>query len=83
MTTITLKRQIITDDTGQPIGVILPLNEYALVKDILERPKTDESDAAKLAQMIQAAKDPLFMADLHETMSRFAEADSEWWERES
>jgi len=30
--------------------------------------------------MEQAACDPLFMADLHETMLAFAEVDAEWWE---
>jgi len=31
--------------------------------------------------MKQAANDPLFMADLRETMSAFAGIDAEWWER--
>ena len=38
------------------------------------------SEANNLDQMERAAKDPLFMADLRETMSGFAEADAEWWE---
>jgi hypothetical protein len=80
MNTITLKRQIITDDSGHPVGVILPLDEYALVKDILEHPKIKNFEATKLDQMNLAAKDPLFMADLQESMSLFAEADAEWWE---
>jgi len=80
MTTIALKRQMITDTTGKPIGVILPLEEYTLVKDILEehRPTFDEVD--KLTQMEKAGHDPLFMTDLKESMSAFAEADAEWWE---
>jgi hypothetical protein len=80
MTTTTLKRQFITDAEGNPIAVILPMEEFALVKDILDqRPQTmDETD--KLAKMEQAVQDPLFMADLRETMSAFAEADAEWWE---
>ncbi|MBN1579972.1 MAG: hypothetical protein JXA89_04665 [Anaerolineae bacterium] len=80
MTITTLKRQFITDKEGHPIAVILPMEEFALVKDILDRrsPTTDEAD--KLAQIEQAAQDPLFMADLRETMSAFAEADAEWWE---
>ncbi len=36
MSTIILRRQYITDELGNPIGVILSLNEFALVKDILE-----------------------------------------------
>jgi len=30
--------------------------------------------------MGQAVHDPLFMADLQETMSAFAKTDAEWWE---
>ncbi len=80
MTVTILKRQFITDAAGNPVGVILPLEEFALVEEILERrfPATSKTD--KLDQMKQAANDPLFMADLHETMSAFAKADAEWWE---
>jgi hypothetical protein len=79
MVTTVLKRQFITDTTGNPVGVILPLEEFALVKEILEQ-RFPTTKADKLEQMEQAAKDPLFMADLHETMSAFAEVDAEWWE---
>jgi hypothetical protein len=75
-----LKRQFITDAAGNPIGVILPLEEYALVKEMLEQRSALPSEADKLDQMAQAVHDPLFMADLHEAMSAFAEADAEWWE---
>jgi len=80
MTEIILKRQFITDAAGKPVGVILPLEEFALVEEILEQrlPTPDEAD--KLDQMEQAVHDPLFMADLCETMSAFAEIDAEWWE---
>lgn len=37
MTDIVLKRQLITDAVGNPVGVILPLEEYAAVAEILER----------------------------------------------
>ena len=80
MTTTVLKRQFIADAAGNPIGVILPLEEFALVKRILEQRFPTLSEADKLAQMEQAASDPLFMADLRETMSAFAEVDAEWWE---
>jgi hypothetical protein len=80
MTTTTLKRQFITDEEGNPIAVILPLEEFALVKDILDRRSQTIDEADKLAQIEQAAQDPLFTADLRETMSAFAEADAEWWE---
>jgi hypothetical protein len=82
MTTTVLKRQFITDAEGNPIGVILPLSEYALVEPILTQHETS-SVADKAAQMEQAVNDPLFMADLEETMMAFAEADADWWESDS
>jgi hypothetical protein len=80
MTTATLKRQFITDAEGNPIAVILPMEEFALVKDILDQRSRANDEADKLAQMGQAVQDPLFMADLRETMSAFAGTDAEWWE---
>lgn len=46
MTETTLKRQYITDAAGTPVGVILPMDEFALVKDILEQrfPASNEID---------------------------------------
>lgn len=38
------------------------------------------SDVAKLQLMECAASDPLFLADLQETMQEFVHADAEWWE---
>jgi hypothetical protein len=32
-----LKRQFITDAEGNPVGVILPLEEFVLVEDLLEQ----------------------------------------------
>jgi hypothetical protein len=80
MTITTLKRQFITDKEGNPIAVILPIEEFALVKDILDRRSQTTDEVDKLAQIEQAPQDPLFMADLRETMSAFAEVDAEWWE---
>ena len=77
MTTTTLKRQFITDKEGTPIAVILPMEEFALVEDILAQQSRTTDEVDKLAKMEQAAQDPLFMADLRETMSAFAEADAE------
>ena len=83
MSTIHIKRQLITDALGNPIGIILPLEEFALVRDILEKrlptlasPLAPGVDA--WAQMEQAVNDPLFMADLRETMAAFSAADAEW-----
>ncbi len=80
MTTTTLKRQFITDKEGNPIAVILPMEEFVLVKDMLDRRSQTPDEVDKLAQIEQAAQDPLFMADLREAMSVFAEVDAEWWE---
>ena len=80
MTTTVLKRQFIADAAGNLVGVILPLEEFALVERILEQRFPTPGEDKKLAQMEQAANDPLFVADLRETMSAFAEVDAEWWE---
>jgi hypothetical protein len=77
MTEMTLKRQFITDASGKPVGVILPLAEFALVQDVLEQ-KLESATAAKLEQIKQAATDPLFLTDLRDTLSAFAGADAEW-----
>ncbi len=37
MITTALKRQFITDAVGNLVGVILPLEEFALVEEILEQ----------------------------------------------
>jgi len=79
MTTI-LRRQFITDSNGNPIGVILPLDEFALIEQTLEQRLFDLDAMNKLALIEQAANDPLFLADLQETMDAFGEADAEWWE---
>ena len=46
----------------------------------MEKPHDVSATIDKLAQMEQAVKDPLFMADLRDTMVLFAEVDAEWWE---
>lgn len=82
MTLLTLKRQFINDDDGNPIGVILPWDEYTRIEKFLEYPVVQSAEAEKITQMKQAAKDPLFIADLEEAMSAFAHIDTEWWEAE-
>jgi hypothetical protein len=80
---ISIQRQFIFDATGVSIGVILPMEEFALVKDILEErldSATDEHEDEMLQLMTQAAFDPLFLADMNEVMSDFSHVDSEWWE---
>jgi hypothetical protein len=73
-----LPRQFIKDAAGQPVAVILPIEEYALVRPILEG--RDDELAGKLREIELAAKDPLFLADLTEAMAEFERADAEWWE---
>jgi hypothetical protein len=49
----TLRRQYITDADGTPIGVILPMDEFALVRDILEQrfPHESETDQRSRASL--------------------------------
>lgn len=42
-----LKRQYITDSDGTPVGIILPIEEFALVKEILEQRFPEVSEAAQ------------------------------------
>ena len=78
-----LKRQIIKDAEGKPIGVILPMEEYRMIERSLPQEGVADIQAGKLNRMKHAANDPLFMADLNETMNSFSTADSEWWEHET
>jgi hypothetical protein len=75
MTTTIVKRQIIRDAEDNPIAVILPMEEFALAKDLLDQRSRTADAANKLAKMEQAAQDPLFLADLRETMSAFTQFD--------
>ncbi len=75
-----LKRQFIRDSEGNPIGVILPLEEFALVEESLKQRLQATSIAEKINQMKKAAKDDLFMDDLRETMNVFEQADAHWSE---
>ena len=75
-----LKRQFITDADGKRIGVILPLEEYSLVADTLEQRLATRFDD-KVRQIEQAGHDPLFLADLQDTMVAFEHVDAEWWEQ--
>ena len=47
MTEIVLKRQFITDSAGEPVAVILPIEEFALVRELIEQsfPTVDENRA--------------------------------------
>ncbi|MCZ7668996.1 MAG: hypothetical protein M5U34_18300 [Chloroflexi bacterium] len=59
MATMVLKRQFITDTEGNPIGIILPLTEYALVEPILAQYEISLA-ANKLAQMEKAVQRSTF-----------------------
>lgn len=76
----TIKRQFIADADGRPVAVLLPLEEYALIEEFLERRLAARANDTRLAQIAQAADDPLFIADLRETMDAFGNSDAEWWE---
>jgi hypothetical protein len=60
MTTTVLKRQFIIDAAGSPIGVILPLEEFAVVEEILEQHFPAANEMRKLELMERAANDPLY-----------------------
>ncbi|MEI6639545.1 MAG: hypothetical protein FDX02_09185 [Chlorobium sp.] len=72
--------QFITDVEGKPVGVILPLAEFALGEEALRQFSSVRGTEEKLAQMEQAANDILFMDDLRHTISDFADTDATWWE---
>ncbi len=76
-----LKRQFITDAEGNPVGVILPLEEFALIEETLKQRLPSSDKVEKLAQMAHAANDALFMTDLRETMDAFDGTDAQWWEQ--
>ncbi len=76
MGTTTLKRQFITDASGEPIGVILPIEEYQLVEDVLSDRIGRSDEVAKLALMREAMSDPAFVADLEDTMHAFRFVDA-------
>ena len=80
MATPGLKRQFITDGAGNPVGVILPMEEFALVEEALRQQLSVPSTADKLAHLEQAAEDPLFMTDLRETMSALSSIDAQGWD---
>jgi hypothetical protein len=80
---IDIKRQFITDSAGNPVAVILPLEEFVLIEDVLEKQIKTRSEVENLMLMKQAANDPLFLADLEETMAAFQSVDTDWWEPNS
>ena len=80
MATTVLKRQYITDAAGNPVGVILPLEEFELVEETLKQCLPVPGTGDKLAQMEQAANESLYMNDLREAMSAFAGTDAQRWE---
>ncbi len=72
-----LKRQFIRDAAGEPIGVILPIEEYQLVEDVLGERTVQADDEAKLSLMGEAMSDPAFVADLEDSMHAFRFVDAE------
>jgi hypothetical protein len=77
MSEVVPKRQFITDSAGKPVGVTLPLEQFALAEAILEQQFPTTNNMEKLERMRQAAHDPRFLADFRETTSAFARADAE------
>ena len=85
-TTDMIPTQFITNAQGQPVAVILPVALYERIKPLLdadfaiirEDDTKQQTDEAKLQLMEQAVIDPLFLADLEETMQHFVHVDAEW-----
>lgn len=61
-----LRQQFITDAQGNTIGVLLPIEDYQRIAPFLQR--KDDQEQEKLALLNQASQDPLFLADLQESM---------------
>ena len=80
MSTIALKRQFIRDETSNPIGVILPFEEYVCVAQLLGESLDKDWQSDNLEQIEYAVRDSLFLADLRETMAAYEVADAQWWE---
>jgi len=90
--------QYITDDAGTRKAVLLDLDIWQKIVQILpdflwsdvEIQKANSVDVSqekselqrKIAEIKNAPNDPLFMADLEETMTNFTYVDAEWWERD-
>ena len=77
MEAIILKRQLVTDASGKPVGAILPLNEYAMVQKFLEQnfSETPPSTAVTKETTGSIREGSFFgmwadRADLHEQSSR-------------
>ena len=66
------RHQFVTDAEGNQVGGILPLKEFELVEETLNKRVHVLSKADKLAQMEEAANDEMFMADLRDTMNAFS-----------
>ena len=76
------RRQFATDEYGERIAVILPIEEYQLIESLLVK-QVFPDDQDKLALIRKAMDDPGFVADLEETMHAFRAVDAEWWEAET
>lgn len=54
MTETVLKRQFITDSSGEPVAVILPIDEFALVREIIEQSFPATHEASVTDQTLKA-----------------------------
>jgi len=77
MTATTLKRRFIRDTGGNPVGVILPIEDYVRVAPLLDEHLVDDRDKERLEQIEYAVRDPLFLADLRETMAAYEVVDAQ------
>ncbi len=54
------------------------MKEYKLIENLLDESMQEEERMLK--EIEASVNDPLFMADLTETMESFKTIDNEWWE---
>lgn len=64
-----LRQQFITDTQGNTVGVFLPIEDYRRIAPFPQQ--KDDQEQEKLTLLNQASQDPLFLADLQESMNDF------------
>ena len=81
MTKTVLKRQYITDANGTPIGIILPIEEYALIQDLLEwmSPSVKETNPKALTDLVdRSIQDAEFFGMWADRKDLIGRSSREW-----
>jgi hypothetical protein len=69
-------------DFSHALPVILPIDEFALVAQTLEQRLAERAEEDPFALLAKAAADPLFLADLEESMEASAPTDADGLDRD-